>query len=46
MSKGEEGWIRGSVFYLENDNGRSSPRVYRKVRSYERDIVSTFQLSA
>ncbi|OQD60326.1 hypothetical protein PENPOL_c024G07409 [Penicillium polonicum] len=29
-SEGEEGWIRGSIFYLENDNGRSSPRVYAR----------------
>lgn len=29
-SEGEEGWIRGSIFYLENDNGSSSPRVYAR----------------
>lgn len=29
-SEGEEGWVRGSVFYLENDDDRSSLRVYAR----------------
>ncbi|KGO65228.1 Taurine catabolism dioxygenase TauD/TfdA [Penicillium italicum] len=29
-SEGEDGWIRGSIFYLENDKTSSSPRVYAK----------------
>ncbi|KAJ5374415.1 Taurine catabolism dioxygenase TauD/TfdA [Penicillium concentricum] len=31
VSEGEENWIRGSVFYLENDNGSSTPRVYARL---------------
>ncbi|KAJ5815773.1 hypothetical protein N7474_007550 [Penicillium riverlandense] len=29
VSEGEEGWIRGSIFYLENDRS-SNPRVYAR----------------
>ncbi|KXG53371.1 Taurine catabolism dioxygenase TauD/TfdA [Penicillium griseofulvum] len=31
VSEGEENWIRGSVFYLENDNSSSIPRVYARL---------------
>ncbi|KAJ5340419.1 hypothetical protein N7541_009543 [Penicillium brevicompactum] len=30
VSEGEEEWIRGSIFYLENDRSDSPPRVYAK----------------
>jgi hypothetical protein len=30
ISEGEDGWIRGSIFYLENDCRRSAPRIYAK----------------